>query len=273
MGFLVARPPIHLCGLHEQRLSARISPLAIYRGHEFGGFAYLTNGTISLWAKFDTNSDAGMRLLDSGYGAEYDPGAANSWSLGRDGYGPPYLFLSFSVYPAAGGEDQYFTGHKMSTQSHIPAAAFTFTQQRLTALATKQSLTMMGNLIRPTPLAYRGLGLWLCSPTLAVHRCLSHDGTRNGEMMITRTPVSSLEGWTTFAFTIERLLPLKFKPCTREAPTPEPGHPEGCSPIRPGALGCQLERGLSGGIPEQLGRNGMVATPVRNPGQRDQPHL
>jgi|ERR1035437_926483 hypothetical protein len=67
------------------------------------GFAFLTNATISLWAKFDSNSDVDMQLLDSGYNVEYEPQAVNSWSLGRDGYSPPYLFLCFTVYPVWGG--------------------------------------------------------------------------------------------------------------------------------------------------------------------------
>jgi hypothetical protein len=63
------------------------------------GFEYLTNGTISLWARFDTNSDLMMMLLDNGYSAGYagNPALAlNSWSLCRDGAS----YLSFVTYPA-----------------------------------------------------------------------------------------------------------------------------------------------------------------------------
>ncbi len=65
------------------------------------GIAMLTNATISFWARFDTNSDTTMRLLDNGYSAAYaaDPSAAsNSWSLGRN-YG---ACLSLLVYPSGG---------------------------------------------------------------------------------------------------------------------------------------------------------------------------
>ena len=68
------------------------------------GFAYLTNGTISLWAQFDANSDTDMKLLDTGYNASYDQLATNSWSLGLSGAASPYLWMTFYVYPASGGE-------------------------------------------------------------------------------------------------------------------------------------------------------------------------
>jgi hypothetical protein len=63
------------------------------------GFAYLTNGTLSLWAKFAPNGDLAMRLLDNGYTPGYsgNPAAAsNSWALCRD-YTP---YLTFLVYPS-----------------------------------------------------------------------------------------------------------------------------------------------------------------------------
>jgi len=47
------------------------------------GFAYLTNGTISLWSQFATNNDRGMYLLDNGYRVLFAPAASNSWTLGR----------------------------------------------------------------------------------------------------------------------------------------------------------------------------------------------
>src|ERR1039457_2407675 len=65
------------------------------------GFEYLTNGTISLWARFDTNQDVGMYLLDSGYSVLYAAGqgaASNSWTLGR--YITPCLCLV--AYPSDG---------------------------------------------------------------------------------------------------------------------------------------------------------------------------
>jgi hypothetical protein len=66
------------------------------------GFAYLTNGTISLWAKINTNTDLAMYLLDSGYSTTYVKNpttASNSWTFGRlNG-----SCLSFYTYPATGG--------------------------------------------------------------------------------------------------------------------------------------------------------------------------
>jgi hypothetical protein len=67
------------------------------------GFAVLTNGTISLWAKFDANGDIVMQLLDNGYspGYTYDPSlATNSWSLGR----VYTTYLCFMVYSPFGGQ-------------------------------------------------------------------------------------------------------------------------------------------------------------------------
>jgi len=66
------------------------------------GFAFLTNGTISVWAQFNSNVDRGMYLLDSGYSYQYarDKAAStNAWTLGRL-YTP---YLSFAVYPSTGG--------------------------------------------------------------------------------------------------------------------------------------------------------------------------
>lgn len=62
---------------------------------------YLTNATISFWAKFDTNGDLGMQIFD----ASYSPGnaqggysaATNSWFIGR----LFRVYTSFCVY----GED------------------------------------------------------------------------------------------------------------------------------------------------------------------------
>jgi hypothetical protein len=70
------------------------APPAIYNKSQYiavtnlNGFGFLTNGTISLWAKFDANVDAGIQLLSSSM--PYANAAApeqdyNSWSLGRIG--------------------------------------------------------------------------------------------------------------------------------------------------------------------------------------------
>ncbi len=62
------------------------------------GFYYLTNSTISLWVRFDTNSDFSMYLLSAGYPDQYaaDPtGASNSWTLNRDSSS----YLNFVTYP------------------------------------------------------------------------------------------------------------------------------------------------------------------------------
>jgi hypothetical protein len=65
------------------------------------GFDFLTNGTISLWARFDSNTDNAIFLLDNGYDSRYvDPSVtSNSWTLGR-GYAN---YLSFWIYPGSGG--------------------------------------------------------------------------------------------------------------------------------------------------------------------------
>jgi hypothetical protein len=62
------------------------------------GFAFLTNGTISIWAQFDTNNDTAMRLLDNGQTVQYAANqtlAVNSWALCRDFY----YTLELLVYP------------------------------------------------------------------------------------------------------------------------------------------------------------------------------
>jgi hypothetical protein len=43
------------------------------------GFSYLTNGTLSMWAKIDANGDLVMELMDTG-----SAGVSNTWTLGRD---------------------------------------------------------------------------------------------------------------------------------------------------------------------------------------------
>lgn len=65
------------------------------------GFAYLTNATFSVWARFDSNTDSGMYILDCGYNNLYAPAsvASNSFTLGRNFHS----FLSFMTYPATGG--------------------------------------------------------------------------------------------------------------------------------------------------------------------------
>jgi len=72
------------------------------------GFEYLTNGTISVWARFDTNNDVGMYLLDSGYSVAYaadHSASSNAWTLGR--YITPYLCLV--AYPADGSAQTIVT--------------------------------------------------------------------------------------------------------------------------------------------------------------------
>lgn len=62
------------------------------------GIYMLTNATISVWARFDTNNDRFMSLLDCGYATPYawSPSqASNSWSFGR--YYTTYL--EFVTYP------------------------------------------------------------------------------------------------------------------------------------------------------------------------------
>ena len=64
------------------------------------GIEYLTNGTISFWAQFDTNSDSQMLVMDNGYNPEYASGSSYlSWSIGRFGSGKLYL----AYYPSTDG--------------------------------------------------------------------------------------------------------------------------------------------------------------------------
>jgi hypothetical protein len=65
------------------------------------GIYLLTNATVSVWARFDTNADTFMFLLDCGYAVTnaYSPAqASNSWSFGR--YYSTYL--QFVTFPADG---------------------------------------------------------------------------------------------------------------------------------------------------------------------------
>ena len=68
------------------------------------GIQYLTNATISLWAKIDANTDFQMEILSAGYAPIYASGGAaqatNGWFLGRD-ITPN---LCFVVNPASGGQ-------------------------------------------------------------------------------------------------------------------------------------------------------------------------
>jgi hypothetical protein len=65
------------------------------------GIKYLTNCTISTWARFDSNNDQVMFLLDCGYPASYawsPTQASNSWTFGR-----LYTsYLEFVIWPADG---------------------------------------------------------------------------------------------------------------------------------------------------------------------------
>jgi hypothetical protein len=81
------------------------APPAIYPKSQYiavtnlNGFEYLTNGTVSLWAKFDANVDSGIQLLSSempfAFAAAPEQ-AYNSWGLGRIGNAG---ILGFSVCP------------------------------------------------------------------------------------------------------------------------------------------------------------------------------
>ena len=66
------------------------------------GIEYLTNTTISLWAKIDTNGDIEMKLLGAYYDPAYASGgpaqATNCWYLGRN----DYYNLELVVYSASG---------------------------------------------------------------------------------------------------------------------------------------------------------------------------
>lgn len=72
------------------------------------GIRFLTNATISVWARFDvgTNGHTLVNLLDSGYrapNATVPTECANSWTLGRS---ETQNYLTFQVYPLAGGINQ-----------------------------------------------------------------------------------------------------------------------------------------------------------------------
>lgn len=81
-------------------------PQAYYLSQYIGitnlnGIYILTNATIGVWARFDTNNDTFMFLLDCGYPVlnTWNPSqASNSWSFGR--YYSTYL--EFVTYPADG---------------------------------------------------------------------------------------------------------------------------------------------------------------------------
>jgi hypothetical protein len=64
------------------------------------GFAYLTNATFSVWARFDSNVDNGMYILDNGYNSALTgTKSSNSWTFGR----LSSSYLKFLTYPASGG--------------------------------------------------------------------------------------------------------------------------------------------------------------------------
>lgn len=77
----------------------RVHPYSQYIGvTNVNAFYYLTNATMSVWAKFDTNADNSMTLLWAGYPQmyAYDPNAAsNSWTWNRN----DISYLSFITYP------------------------------------------------------------------------------------------------------------------------------------------------------------------------------
>ncbi len=109
-----------------------VYPLSQYIGvTNLTGISILTNGTISFWARFDSNVDTAILLLDSGYNAIYagSPSlASNSWTLGRD-FAPN---LSFWVYPGGGGGEQWVSwpddtigrDNLGTTQFHLYTLAF-----------------------------------------------------------------------------------------------------------------------------------------------------
>ena len=87
----------------NQTDGVHIYPASQYLGvTNLAGIRYLTNATISLWARFDTNGDLGMQLLSAGYAPGYSWGgpaaATNGWFFGRTS--SPYL--GFVIYAADG---------------------------------------------------------------------------------------------------------------------------------------------------------------------------
>jgi hypothetical protein len=146
------------------------------------GFEYLTNGTISLWAKIGTNYDLAMYLLDSGYTTTYarNPSAAsNSWTIGR----LISHYLSFYTYPATGGaqtivswpDDTVRTGGSspdLSTRSfHLYTVAFDCVKNE--AIAYYDGIPYQTNTVGvPWLRIYGSPSLrWMCVGAMA------HDGT------------------------------------------------------------------------------------------------
>lgn len=71
----------------------------------WGGIAYLTNGTVSAWAWFDNNSYAGSAILDAGYKSDSSSdspqgsSSTNSWTLRRQQSSE----VRFNIYKLSGG--------------------------------------------------------------------------------------------------------------------------------------------------------------------------
>jgi hypothetical protein len=145
------------------------------------GFSYLTNGTISVWARFDSNADLGMYLLDSGYSVTYatDPASAsNSWTLGR--YNTSHL--SLFTYTASGNriivdwpEDTVqpggFTPNLSTTKLHLYSVTLDCPNNR--AIAYYDGSPYLTNTVGVPWLRIYGTASirWLCIGAMA------HDGT------------------------------------------------------------------------------------------------
>lgn len=145
------------------------------------GFEYLTNGTISVWAWFGTNTDNAIRLFDNGFNQTYATGvSSNSWMLGRN-YNST---LSFNVYPGSGGisdvldfpddviKDQGSAPYNYGTASwHV--YTITFDCNSHTIIGYYDGLPFQTNTLNLPYLRVYGCGSqrWLCIGAM------SHDGT------------------------------------------------------------------------------------------------
>jgi len=162
----------------------RVYGLSQYIGvTNLDGFEYLTNGTISVWARFDaTNNGHGATfLLDCGYTALYSwspSEASNSWTIGK---GPYQNYLNFWVYPYLpnGGSwtlvswpDDTVGGDNESTTSfHLYTVTFDCVRNEV--IAYHDGRPCMTNTINLPWLRVYGVTQqhWLCVGAM------SHDGT------------------------------------------------------------------------------------------------
>jgi hypothetical protein len=146
------------------------------------GFFYLTNGTISVWARFDTNKDFNLYLIDTGYNPTYardKVASSNAWVLGRIGS----AYLRFCTYPPYGGVRYVVnwptdvikpggtTPNLGTTAFHLYTVTFNCTANR--AVAYYDGAPYMTNTIDlPWLRIYGGyLGRWMCIGAM------THDGT------------------------------------------------------------------------------------------------